>query len=465
MSLPELVFSISDVIHRIRDGNVTRIGVLNGAGISVNSGIPDFRSKGGLYDTLDVNNLPLCDEARTLIEEDASAIYSRKVFELAPQAVYATEKPFLLGLYNKEWKPSATHFCLKVLNDLGLLQRVYTTNIDGFETAALGDSSLVVQLHGTINEFCCHYCGVDVEKTIFMEQLSSDPTPGQCPSCQKQGIRPKVVFYGESLSQSNLDKFSQDCKEIDLLFVIGSSMTVAPVSELPSELNHQIHRVVLNRNAVGESVGFRYSRGRDVLLDKDCDLDMISVIHGIGKLSLLMQCTDSMSSISQGNITLFLESLKVTVPKTVPTDQHVGTRSELLVTTEDDFNRMIRHSREAVVEIPVVDVELTSYVTAGSNITIRSFIENHLSEVRTNMQMLMGGGTASGIQRFLSSLEALLTPEGLPWRLVIDDPNNEAVITKKDHDTELVYRTISYPLSAREKKLLGIVDYHEEDPL
>ena len=136
--------------------NSSKAIVLTGAGVSVSSGIPDFRSPGGMYDTLKPELLTASKEERLLMSLDPTFVVSWDVFQknrflistfsafqfskffensffVKSLPYLEVRRPFILGISEQQWKASPTHWFLRLLDDKGLLRRVYTQNIDGLD--------------------------------------------------------------------------------------------------------------------------------------------------------------------------------------------------------------------------------------------------------------------------------------------------------------------------------------------
>jgi NAD-dependent deacetylase len=183
-----------------------RIVALTGAGISVESGIPDFRSPGGLWERFDPMEYAHIQAFRR---------HPAKVWTLIKEmdAVITTARP------------NAAHYALAELEAKGLLLGLITQNVDNLHQAA--GSRRVVEYHGNAHRFVCDTCrGQHPRETLDFSQ-----TPLHCP-CGGL-IRPDVVFFGEPIppaAQAEAEELAQKC---DLLLVIGTSGEVAPASYLP----------------------------------------------------------------------------------------------------------------------------------------------------------------------------------------------------------------------------------------
>jgi len=186
--------------------------VLTGAGVSTESGIPDFRSPTGMWADVD----PL---------EYASL----EAFRSNPLKVWTFYKPRVAMLTEAE--PNAAHVALAELERLGFVQAVVTQNIDLLHERA--GSKDVVEVHGSIRAATCPGCGERYPLAEVLELLADADAPA-CPSCG--GIlKPDVVFFGELLPPAAIDRAYDLARGAGLLLVVGSTLEVFPVAGLPLE--------------------------------------------------------------------------------------------------------------------------------------------------------------------------------------------------------------------------------------
>ena len=183
--------------------------VLTGAGISTESGIPDFRSAEGIwarYDPVEVAHI------------DAFRRDPARVWEF-----YALRLDVL-----SHAEPNDGHHALARLEERGLIRAVVTQNVDGLHARA--GSREIVEVHGSLREAECIHCGVRVPMADVLPDL---PLPS-CPECGEI-LKPGVVMFGELLPAQAIERAQELAKGAGLLLVVGSSLEVYPVAALPEE--------------------------------------------------------------------------------------------------------------------------------------------------------------------------------------------------------------------------------------
>jgi NAD-dependent deacetylase len=185
---------------------------LTGAGVSTESGIPDFRSPTGIwaqYDPMEYATIQAFDED----PEKVWSFYALRFHALA------------------EAVPNDAHRALAELEGRGLVRAVVTQNIDLLHERA-GTRELV-EVHGSIRTCICRSCGA----TYQLEQVRHLLDGGSAPRCEACGtiLKPNVVMFGELLPFDAIDRAYSYAREASLLLVVGSTLEVAPVSLLPWE--------------------------------------------------------------------------------------------------------------------------------------------------------------------------------------------------------------------------------------
>ncbi|KAE8607035.1 hypothetical protein XENTR_v10010977 [Xenopus tropicalis] len=229
--------SLEDIALRIKEGLYRRILVMVGAGISTDSGIPDFRSPtSGLYSRLQEYNLPYPE-----------AIFDLRYFLREPQPFLHLARDLLPGHHH----PNTAHHFLRLLSDKEVLLRLYTQNIDGLERAAGIPSEKLVEAHGSFSSATCTMCLKSYPGETFQKAVMESKVP-LCSSCGGL-IKADIVFFGEQLPPRFLLHLT-DFPRADLLFVIGTSLEVEPFASLVYAVRASTPRVLINRDSVGPFV-------------------------------------------------------------------------------------------------------------------------------------------------------------------------------------------------------------------
>jgi NAD-dependent protein deacetylase/lipoamidase len=185
---------------------------LTGAGVSTESGIPDFRSADGIW-----------------AQYDPMEYASIEAFRRDPVKVWEFYGKRLGALLDA--KPNAAHHALAELERRGLLTAVITQNIDRLH--ALAGSRDVVEVHGSIATSVCLRCGTTATLEEVLALLEDAPAPA-CPSCGAI-LKPNVVMFGELLPPAAIDRAFDLARTARLLLAVGSTLEVYPVAGLPLE--------------------------------------------------------------------------------------------------------------------------------------------------------------------------------------------------------------------------------------
>ena len=186
--------------------------VLTGAGVSTESGIPDFRSPGGLWSEFD----PLDYGSIESFRRDPGRIWE----------FYGRRFRFLV-----EAEPNIAHDAIAELERRGRVQAVVTQNIDLLHRRA--GSREVVEVHGSIRHSVCLDCGREEPLDAVLAQLEERAAP-LCPSCGSV-LKPGVVMFGELLPEDALRRAHHLARDAALMMVVGSSLEVWPIAGLPLE--------------------------------------------------------------------------------------------------------------------------------------------------------------------------------------------------------------------------------------
>jgi NAD-dependent deacetylase len=199
--------------------------VLTGAGISTESGIPDFRSPTGIW-----------------AQYDPQEYATIEAFRADPVKVWSFYRLRYGALTEAE--PNAGHLALAELEHRGHIRAVVTQNIDTLHERA--GSREVVEVHGSIRTCSCPRCGARYVRDEVLRMLEEADAP-RCPECSEV-LKPDVVFFGELLPEAAIDRAYELAREARLLLVVGSGLEVWPVSLLPDETVRAGGRVaIVNR--------------------------------------------------------------------------------------------------------------------------------------------------------------------------------------------------------------------------
>jgi len=202
--------SVERLAQMIRDARSAV--ALTGAGISVPSGIPDFRSPGtGLWESV-----------------DPMEVAHIEVFRRDPKRFWSYYRPRFGALADKQ--PNPAHAALAALESRGLLDAVITQNIDRLHRKA--GSNRVIEVHGTIETSSCLDCAASFTLDL-VEGLFDDEGVARCHGCGGP-VKPDVVLFGELLPERAMNEAYALAAGADLLLCVGSSLEVHPVAGLPA---------------------------------------------------------------------------------------------------------------------------------------------------------------------------------------------------------------------------------------
>jgi len=316
-----------DLIKRSKN-----IVVLTGAGVSVSCGIPDFRSRNGLYARLAVD-FPELTEPSDMFDIDFFRENPHPFFKFAKE------------LYPGNFTPSRCHRFIAQLEKSNRLLRNYSQNIDTLETVA--GIKRVMNCHGSFKTASCTTCkhqvsGDEIKKEVFdqviprckicppakveesrniaessssaprlsngsLQNESSDlakPSPSACV------MKPDIVFFGEGLPEDFHRSMTEDKEKVDLFICIGSSLKVHPVAAIPDSIGPEVPQILINRELLR-------NKNFDINLLGDCDVivNEISRRLELDEFKSLYDENNKLEEISNENDLLPEETFK---PDSVP---------------------------------------------------------------------------------------------------------------------------------------------------
>jgi NAD-dependent deacetylase len=188
--------------------------VFTGAGVSTESGIPDFRSSGGIWSRFDPDDFSIHKFLH-------SADTRKRQWKLLIGEGYFTDR-----------EPNMAHYAIAKLEHLGRLDCVITQNIDNLHQRAGNSPDKVIELHGNINRVRCLDCRSFLPIEYVKQALKDGIEEPPCRKCFGT-LKPDVVFFGEEIPEHAMGAATFHSSECDLFIVVGSSLIVQPASFMP----------------------------------------------------------------------------------------------------------------------------------------------------------------------------------------------------------------------------------------
>ena len=233
-----------------------RTVALTGAGVSVPSGIPDFRSPGtGIWEKVNPMEVAHID-----------------AFRRSPDRFWSFYAQRFASLVDKQ--PNEAHLALAELERRGLVRGVVTQNVDRLHR--LAGSANVIEVHGSIDRCVCLECGGKVELEQVMELIAAHPGAPECSACI-QPLKPDVVLFGELLPERAMAEAYALAAEADLILCVGSSLEVYPVASLPAVTLESGGQV-----AIVTQGPTPYDRDAAVKLEGDVVAELDAVLAALG---------------------------------------------------------------------------------------------------------------------------------------------------------------------------------------
>lgn len=193
--------------------NAKKVVVFTGAGISTESGIPDFRSPGGVWQKYQ----PVYFQD-FLASADARARYWLQKKEGYPQMAAA--------------KPNATHFAIAEMFRLGRLSSIITQNIDGLHHDSGVPAEIIIELHGTERRVTCLSCNKSWPREEIQQWLESGIDIPECDECGGY-LKPATISFGQSMPEDETRLAMEHAEEADVFLALGSSLVVYPAAQIP----------------------------------------------------------------------------------------------------------------------------------------------------------------------------------------------------------------------------------------
>ena len=208
--MDELIAKAVDMIR-----NAEKILVFVGAGMSTESGIPDFRSPGGVWDKYDPSDFYF----QKFVSDEKSR---EKYWEMSTE---------FYGVL-RDARPNRAHLAIKELEDTGKLTAIVTQNIDGLHHKAGNSPYKIIEIHGTAMSVSCLSCGKGYERSEIQGRIKAGIKVPYCDDC-KGILKPDTVSFGQAMPQDKMEESIRHAQECDLCIVLGSSLVVYPAASVP----------------------------------------------------------------------------------------------------------------------------------------------------------------------------------------------------------------------------------------
>jgi NAD-dependent deacetylase len=218
-----------ELVQRVRGwiDEADRVVVLTGAGISTDSGIPDFRGPNGVW-----TRNPEAEKRATLQNYMSDPVVRRQAW--------------LDRLDHPAWvaEPNAGHEALVTLERRGKLDTLITQNVDGLHVAAGSDPERVVEVHGTVREVVCMSCGERAPMQRALDRVRAGEADPPCRTCG--GIlKSATISFGQNLVADDLERAARAARRADLLLAVGSTLSVYPVADVVPVARMRGARIVI----------------------------------------------------------------------------------------------------------------------------------------------------------------------------------------------------------------------------
>jgi NAD-dependent deacetylase len=208
-----------------------RMVVFSGAGLSTESGIPDFRSPGGVWDRYDPEDFNF--------QNFLSSGTSREKYWQMATEMYDSIKPA---------QPNLAHLAIAELEKIGRLDCVITQNIDGLHFKAGNSEERILQLHGTAIFVSCLSCKKRYDRDEIQERIKKGQKAPRCDDCGGL-LKPATISFGQSMPEKETQEAYHRSSLCDLFIVIGSSLVVQPAASMPLVAKrNRAKLVIINRD-------------------------------------------------------------------------------------------------------------------------------------------------------------------------------------------------------------------------
>jgi NAD-dependent SIR2 family protein deacetylase len=281
---------LDTIVDKIKNGEINKVIFLLGAGISVDSGIPDFRSDNGFYKNVDPTKFSITNQKDLeIIKDNPAYLLTSQFFERNQLPILEAKRSFIMEFLENKYKPTLTHWFLRLCYDHKILHHIYTQNIDNLENEVGIPSDKITQLHGRLGYAVCYFCNQNYPINDFYNHLKNnirnihdfnDSTQSKellCDNCGKPGIKPDIVLFGEIIKKSLFDA----TKDADLIIVSGTSLQVYPANKIPLRVPLNCHRMVIN-NELPFIPDFMEPDTFDLFIEGNCDESFLELASYLG---------------------------------------------------------------------------------------------------------------------------------------------------------------------------------------
>lgn len=254
--MEQLISKGADLIR-----NSQNILIFTGAGISTESGIPDFRSSGGIWDRYNPSDFYL----QNIISSETCRL---KYWEMSSEYYQVMKKAL----------PNRAHLAVKRLDDAGKLSAIVTQNIDRLHHRAGHSPEKIIEIHGTAFLASCLSCGEIYERDEIEERIRKDQRLPVCDRCSGI-VKPATISFGQAMPEDKMAEAIIKAQQCDLCIVLGSSLVVYPAASIPEHaVDTGARLIIVNRD--------------ETPLDHNADVSIhesiSNVMHEMVELSLLI---------------------------------------------------------------------------------------------------------------------------------------------------------------------------------
>jgi NAD-dependent deacetylase len=218
----EYIDTIADMILEAK-----KAVVFTGAGFSTESGVPDFRSPGGVWDKFDPNELNYPNFLRSEVIREKYWRMHRMMWETIREA-----------------KPNAGHYAVAELYEMGKLDCVITQNTDGLHQKAGVPDEAVLELHGTIQWVDCLNCGKRYHRSQVHDRMVAGEKIPLCENCRGL-LKPSTIAFGQAMPVRETSEASDRSSACDFFLAAGSSLVVYPAAQMPLMAKQNGARLVI----------------------------------------------------------------------------------------------------------------------------------------------------------------------------------------------------------------------------